>query len=142
MKNRGFGLSNMFFFMAIFIVLLIVVSLIVHNIHLDDRNNPLMRPEGEEIVDKDFDYGAIEKNLKTAATLYQRDYYPDFDDKEAMYVTSKKLISLDYLSVLTDGEVSCVGYARIFYDNVVEVTPFIKCGSYYETKGYEAVRAD
>ena len=38
MKNRGFGISNMFFFMGIFIILLIVVSLIVHNMHLDDRD--------------------------------------------------------------------------------------------------------
>ena len=143
MKSRGFGISNMFFFMAIFIILLIVVSFIVHSIHLDDKNNSLIGTDSlYEEKKKDFDYGSIEKSLKTAATLYQRDYYPDFKQDEVKHVTSKKLISLDYLSVLTDGNVSCKGYARIFYDNVVEVTPFIKCGNYYETKGYEAVRAD
>lgn len=139
MKSRGFGISNMFFFMAIFIILLIVVSFIVHSIHLDDKNNSLIGSDSfYEEKDKNFDYTSIEKNLKTAATLYQRDYYPDFDDKKDMYVTSKKLISLDYLNVLTDGKVSCIGYAKISYDNVVEVVPFIKCGNYYETKGYDA----
>ena len=64
----------MFFFMGIFIILLIVVSLIVHNMHLDDRDNPLLNPNDKtEYKDNDrnnFDYSSIEKNLKTAAALY------------------------------------------------------------------------
>ena len=146
MKNRGFGISNMFFFMGIFIILLIVVSLIVHNMHLDDRDNPLLNPNDKtEYKDNDrnnFDYSSIEKNLKTAAALYQKEYYPDFNDKDPMYVTAKKLIALDYLNVLTDGQVSCDGYAKITYDNVVTVTPYIKCGNYYISEGYSSSLAE
>lgn len=146
MKNRGFGISNMFFFMGIFIILLIVVSLIVHNMHLDDRDNPLLNPNDKtEYKDNDrsnFDYSSIEKNLKTAAALYQKEYYPDFNDKDPMYVTAKKLIALDYLNVLTDGQVSCDGYAKITYDNVVNVTPYIKCGNYYISEGYSSSLAE
>ena len=64
--------------------------------HLDDRDNPLLNPNDKtEYKDNDrnnFDYSSIEKNLKTAAALYQKEYYPDFNDKDPMYVTAKKLI--------------------------------------------------
>ena len=74
--------------------------------------------------------------------MYQRELYPDFNSKDdVMYVTSKKLIALDYLTNLTDGRVVCVGYAKCTYDNVVKIEPFIKCGTNYKTNGYEASRA-
>ena len=151
MRNRGFGLPNMLAFMLIFIVLLLTVSVIVHQMNLDNRNNYLLRSDRKVEVsdnvndvekDIDFDYSSIEKNLKNAAAQYQKDYYPGFDNTDAMYVTSKKLIALDYLSVLSDGQVSCVGYARITYDNVVEVKPFVKCGKYYKTSGYSNALAE
>ena len=145
MRSRGFGLVNMFAFMVLFIILLLTVSIIVHQLNLDNRNNNLLRPTGEisnntgnNGSDNDYDYSSIEKTLKNAAAQYQKDYYPGYDKDNALVVTSKKLIDLDYLPVLTDGQVSCKGYAKITYDNIIKVEPFIKCGKYYKTEGYSS----
>ena len=153
MKSRGFGLPNMFAFLLIFIILLLTVSVIVHQLSLDSRNNYLLAPTHEKYKKSkgknssnndiiEYDYSMVEKKLKNAAAQYQKDYYPGYDESDALFVTSKKLIALDYLPVLTDGQVSCKGYARITYDNVIQVEPFIKCGKYYKTKGYSSSLAD
>lgn len=162
--NRGFGLIHLFIFLCVFIFFLFTVSFLVHKTGLDKTNNTLLHTQQELDADintnnagvnsnrssssyssnrttstNDFDYTSIEKQLKTAASLYQKDLYPDFNSKDdVMYVTSKKLIALDYLTNLTDGRVSCEGYARFTYDNIVKTEPYIKCGSNYKTKGYEA----
>lgn len=127
---------------------LLTVSFLVHGVGLDNANSAIVNPEvakseGESnsfkssSSDTSYDYKAIEKQLKNAASLYQKDLYPEFNDKnDVMYVTAEKLISLDYLVNLTDGKVSCDGYAKFTYNNVVKVTPFIKCGNTYKTKGY------
>ena len=159
--NRGFGLIHLFIFLCVFIFFLFTISFLVHKTGLD-RKNGLLSPTYPETNNSthnnssnttnsnnqsrdssveidDYDYVSIEKQLKTAATLYQKDLYPDLSDKDdALYVTSKKLIALDYLTNLTDGRVSCEGYAKITYDNVTVVEPYITCGTNYKTKGYEA----
>ena len=148
MKSRGFGLSHMFAFMLLFIILLLTISVIVHQLHLDSSDY-YKSDYSERIYKKDkskdnidFDYSSVEKNLSNAAVQYQKDFYPGYDKAEPMYVTSKKLIALDYLSVLTDGQVSCKGYAKITYDNIIRVEPFIKCGKYYKTEGYSSALAE
>ena len=148
--SGGFGLIHLFIFLAVFIFFLLTVSFLVHSVGLDDKNSPIVNSEvagrnaenadsSSSSIEIDYDYKSIEKQLKKAASLYQKDLYPDFNDKnDVMYVTSEKLIALDYLTNLTDGRVSCSGYAKFTYDNVVKVTPYIICGDSYETKGYSA----
>jgi len=158
--NRGFGLIHLFIFLCVFIFFLFTIVFLVHKTGLDSKNN-LLSPtyqyptnssnstydnnnssrsssSTDSIDNIDYDYTSIEKQLKTAAALYQGDLYPEIDKDDVIRVTAKKLIALDYLPNLTDGRVSCDGYATITYKNYVIVDPYIKCGSNYKTKGYEA----
>ena len=136
MNQKGFGLKEFVIIFAVgFICILIISSIyqsIVPNAEMQSE------PEKEKITYKD-----LEDELKQAAERYQNDTYSgNSSDTEVWELSYSMLRKEKYLEKLidpNDKNTECTGYVEFIQDGAkISYKPFLKCGTNYQTDGYEA----
>ena len=136
MNQKGFGLKEFVIIFAVgFICILIISSIyqsIVPNAEMQSE------PEKEKITYKD-----LEDELKQAAERYQNDTYSGNSSETAIwelsYSMKKKKKYLEKLIDPNDKNTECTGYVEFIQDGAkISYKPFLKCGTNYQTDGYEA----
>lgn len=145
LNNRGWGLQAMMAGVLVLMIALIITSVLIEKVFNDmtdspsDNSNITEKPENEE--NKYTTYSEIEKDVVNASKKYQKKYYSDILDGEKISVTIKNLQSdklLPEIKDIKDDNIICSGYA-IFKNKDDNITyhAYIKCGSNYETIGYQ-----
>lgn len=82
-------------------------------------------------------YISLEDKMVKAAKNYYIKYFRDLDER--VVVTVARLDTEDFLDDLEVNDVDCSGYVLIEQiDNEVKYYPYLKCGSLYETEGYDS----
>ena len=136
MNEKGFGLNEFVIIFAVgFICILIISSIyqsIVPNAEMQSE------PEKEKITYKD-----LEDELKQAAERYQNDTYSGNSSETAIWELSYSMLRKEkYLEKLidpNDKNTECTGYVEFIQDGAkISYKPFLKCGTNYQTDGYEA----
>lgn len=136
MNQKGFGLKEFVIIFAVgFICILIISSIyqsIVPNAEMQSE------PEKEKITYKDLEY-----ELKQAAERYQNDTYSGNSSETAVWELSYSMLRKEkYLEKLidpNDKNTECTGYVEFIQDGAkISYKPFLKCGTNYQTDGYEA----
>ena len=136
MNQKGFGLKEFVIIFAVgFICILIISSIyqsIVPNAEMQSE------PEKEKITYKD-----LEAELKQAAERYQNDTYSGNSSETAVWELSYSMLRKEkYLEKLidpNDKNTECTGYVEFIQDGAkISYKPFLKCGTNYQTDGYEA----
>ena len=136
MNQKGFGLKEFVIIFAVgFICILIISSIyqsIVPNAEMQSE------PEKEKITYKD-----LEDELKQAAERYQNDTYSGNSSETAVWELSYSMLRKEkYLEKLidpNDKNTECTGYVEFIQDGAkISYKPFLKCGTNYQTEGYEA----
>ena len=136
MNQKGFGLKEFVIIFAVgFICILIISSIyqsIVPNAEMQSE------PEKEKISYKDLEY-----ELKQAAERYQNDTYSGNSSETAVWELSYSMLRKEkYLEKLidpNDKNTECTGYVEFIQDGAkISYKPFLKCGTNYQTDGYEA----
>ena len=136
MNQKGFGLKEFIIIFAVgFICILIISSIyqsIVPNAEMQSE------PEKEKITYKDLEY-----ELKQAAERYQNDTYSGNSSETAVWELSYSMLRKEkYLEKLidpNDKNTECTGYVEFIQDGAkISYKPFLKCGTNYQTDGYEA----
>ena len=136
MNQKGFGLKEFVIIFAVgFICILIISSIyqsIVPNAEMQSE------PEKEKITYKD-----LEDELKQAAERYQNDTYSGNSSETAIWELSYSMLRKEkYLEKLidpNDKNTECTGYVEFIQDGAkISYKPFLKCGTNYQTDGYEA----
>ena len=136
MNQKGFGLKEFVIIFAVgFICILIISSIyqsIVPNAEMQSE------PEKEKITYRD-----LEDELKQAAERYQNDTYSGNSSETAVWELSYSMLRKEkYLEKLidpNDKNTECTGYVEFIQDGAkISYKPFLKCGTNYQTDGYEA----
>ena len=136
MNQKAFGLKEFVIIFAVgFICILIISSIyqsIVPNAEMQSE------PEKEKITYKD-----LEDELKQAAERYQNDTYSGNSSETAVWELSYSMLRKEkYLEKLidpNDKNTECTGYVEFIQDGAkISYKPFLKCGTNYQTNGYEA----
>ncbi len=145
LNNRGWGLKDMIFYMAILVVFLfIVVFLIVRMYHqLDKRGFDITDyfPEGEtSTTAKEIHlYSDLEVKIKNSAVNYLKNYYEEELTNEKVVITFNMLKEKSLIDNLKDikDKSLCDGYVLASMNDNLEVIyyPYIKCAN-YTTLGY------
>ncbi len=147
LNNRGWGLQELLVGLGVlFFCLLLIVSLINRNfkqlgdtLNRENSQTTNQRPVTEE---KEFQsYKDIEASLTKAAREYNEDIYgDDLQEGDNITVTVRSLIREQYLEKIVDLEdedITCSGYVTFSKrGNHVSYSPYLKCGSHYQTNGY------
>lgn len=136
MNQRGWGLSTLIGFLLLFGFFLVIVA-ILYNQNFSDINDNKEKIKEEESTEEIIDYTELENILEEGA----KEYISSKKNKtDSMIITlndieiylPKKLIDLK------TGE-ECMGYAIYFKK---QITPFIRCGSNYQTDNYDKTYED
>lgn len=139
MNEKGFGLKDfVILFAVIFISLIVIMS--IYRSMFPNENVELetdMTDNNQTETHKD-----LEDKLEKAAERYQNDNYSgNADDPEVWTLSYSMLKDKKYLEKLidpNDKNVECSGYVEFTQDKgLVSYKPFLKCGSNYQTDGYE-----
>lgn len=162
MNNRGWGMSDLFWILAILGIALLV-SMVVYYQNFGNGSSAKDYPEGEAEVtsptkapsepeeleeenkedDKEIDvdstltYGEMEELLKGSAIEYVKKYYSDPSVSEVI-IKDEELEREALISGLhdpNDSSASCEGYV-IYQKEGNTYLPYLKCGSNYVTNGY------
>lgn len=131
LNNKGWGLSTFLGFAIIFLVFIFIISVNAYKIGLS-KNSP-----GEinfNNQNTNYTYSNIETTVKEAGKRYIQTKKDDVN-----YVTITELISERYLSILTDNNGNtCTGYVKVNTKGNEKIyLPYIKCGTSYQTNGYD-----
>lgn len=142
MNQKGFGLKEFVIVIAvIFVSMLIIMSLyrsLVNNSakpETEEKNEP---EETEKIT-----YQDLENTLEKAAERYQNNTYQGNTENTEIWTLSYSMLKeekyLDKLIDPNDKNTECTGYVEFVQDGAkISYKPFLKCGSNYETKGYDS----
>ena len=133
LNNKGFGISTMLIVGALFLIILVAVSIRISNIPKSTSTGS----NSSDSTKNDNNYASLEEKLKKAGDSYS--LYHDTlisYSSSSIKVTYDQLYEEGYINILTDIKTgaSCDGYVVI--DTDYDVTPYLKCDS-YKTLGYE-----
>ena len=138
MNEKGFGLKDVFIFLAI-IALALLISMVIYR-----KTFMQLFYSSGSVTDKESEtYYSIEKDLEKSAHTYTDNYYYKIlEDGDEGYVTIRDMQDKNLLKVvrdINDHNVICSGY--VYFKKVGGVTDYktyLKCGDNYETDGYKA----
>lgn len=161
MNNRGWGMSDLFWILAILGIALLV-SIVVYYQTFGKTSSSKNYPEGEievtspteaptepevleenenddkEVnIDSTLTYTEMEELLKGSAMEYVKKYYSDPSVSEVI-IKDEDLEREALISGLhdpNDSSTSCEGYV-IYQKEGNTYLPYLKCGSNYVTNGY------
>lgn len=129
MNKNGWGLRFELFFIAIFLVCLLIATIGLNKMNL------LGNSDDSDLFGNVKDttmYNGYESDLRKAALNYYNNKYANSND--TIVIKTSTLYQNGYLSVMydTNGK-ECSGYAKVFSNK--SVSAYIKC-SKYKTDGY------
>ena len=132
MNNRGWGINNAFFFIAI-VCLAILITMVLYNRNFADLFG------GEEAR---LTYSGIEEKMVHAANSYVNNYYyKSLEDGDSDYVTLKTLENNDLLNRIVDPQndkIDCEGYVTFTKSRGnTDYDAYVKCANNYKTEGYK-----
>ena len=136
MNQKGFGLKEFVIIFAVGFICILIISSIYQSIIPNAEMQS--EPEKEKITYKDLEY-----ELKQAAERYQNDTYSGNSSETAVWELSYSMLRKEkYLEKLidpNDKNTECTGYVEFIQDGAkISYKPFLKCGTNYQTDGYEA----
>lgn len=165
-NNRGWGLRNelwicfgMILFFAIAVILINKVFANMDNnsfVKNDDKDIEEVIPKKDnissevtnnksEIIDDNkneevntINYSNLEDKLVVAGSKYANKYLSNENISNTKVITVVRLQTEDLLKSLNINETKCSGYIKIEHnDESFKYYPYIKCGSLYQTAGYD-----
>lgn len=138
MNQKGFGIKEFIIVISvIFIAMIVIMSL--YQSMVSEEKETIEEPKKEEKIT----YQDLEQELKKAAERYQNDTYSgnslDTEVWSLSYSMLKEEKYLDKLIDPNDKKIECTGYVEFIQDKAkISYKPFLKCGSNYETEGYDS----
>lgn len=143
MNQGGWGLKDFLFILGIItLALLITAGIYRRSFKNLFGSEPKPIEEKTTIIEKET-YNDLEYKLKRAAERYQNDNYQgNYESTETWVLNYKLLRKENYLKEkiidINDRSVECNGYVKFEKKSSnIDYYPFLKCGSYYKTKGYD-----
>lgn len=163
MNNRGWGLREELLICFVLIAFFGIAIIFIHKVdnYLRESNNEnimdknstrdniddgdtkrqdsgrivtIQKDESNITYDK---YKNLENDLVEAAVIYQNKYYNDIMQGDTSVVTVVRLQTDNILNSFEVDGIKCSGYVEIETNTINEYHPYMKCGSLYETKGYD-----
>ena len=138
MNQSGWGLKDFLLILGIITLsLLIVAALYRRNFTNTTEKAEVIKEEEKET------YQDLEYKLQRAAERYQNDNYQgNYESTETWILSYKLLKEENYLKEkitdINDKSIECDGYVKFKKQEInIDYTPYLKCGDYYTTKGYE-----
>lgn len=141
LNNRGWGLQAMLAGVLVLMIALVIIAVLVNKTFGDIM--PSVNDENNyDNVNQDIElkYSELEDKVLEAAKTYQKRYYNDISDGEIITVSIKKLQERGLINNITDikdPNISCIGYATFKKQDDIIYNAYIKCGSNYQTVGYQ-----
>lgn len=140
MNEKGFGLKEFIIMFAVVFVAMLIIMSLFRNISSKTETEPQEKQDEEER--EDVTYKDLEQELKLAAERYQNDNYSGSIENPEVWTLSYSMLKengyLDEIKDIKDKDTECTGYVKFVQDGgVITYTPYLKCGSNYETKGYD-----
>lgn len=135
MNEEGWGFKDMFWFLAIICVALLLAMMLYNRTFSDLFDSSSGEYSGET-------YSDIESDLeKTAHTYTDNYYYKILEDGDEGYITIRDMQDKNLLSSvkdIKDENISCSGYVYFEKHESTMYKAYLKCGDNYETAGYKA----
>ncbi len=133
MNERGGGINDVFIFLAV-ICLAVLVTMVMYNKTIKDLFS------GDDTTK--MTYNEIEESLINSAKNYTDNYYyKPLENGDNDYVTVRTLETEGIIQTIIDPEddkITCTGYVNFSKeDDQTTYEPYLRCGSNYETTGYE-----
>lgn len=143
MNQGGWGLKEFMFILGVIVFALIITAGIYRkNFQELFGTKPEPVVEKTTVVEKET-YTDLEYKLLRAGERYQNDKYQGkYDSVETWYLSYRLLREENYLkdklTDINDRSIECSGYVRFEKDGTkIDYSPYLKCGSSYQTKGYD-----
>ena len=140
MNEKGFGLKEFIIILAVIFICIIVIVTIYKSI-VPKADVTVDTEEEVEKQTENVTYQELEYKLKRAAERYQNDNYSGNSSETAIWELSYSMLKeKDYIDKLVDPKdknIECTGYVEFIQDKAnVSYKPYLKCGTNYETEGY------
>lgn len=140
MNEKGFGLKEFIIMFAVVFISMLIIMALFRNISSKAETEPQEKQTEEER--EEVTYKDLEQELKKAAERYQNDNYTGSIENPEVWTLSYSMLKengyLDEIKDIKDKNTECTGYVKFVQDGgVITYTPYLKCGSNYETKGYD-----
>ncbi len=145
LNNRGWGLQAMLAGVLVLMIALVIIAVLVNKTFdnimpsINDENNYESVNQDTE-TDTKLKYSDLEDKVLEAAKVYQKRYYNDIPKGDAITVSIKKLQEnglIDNIADIKDPNINCLGYATFEKQDDIVYRAYIKCGSNYQTVGYQ-----
>ena len=142
MNKHGWGLSSELIFILIFIVCLIIAVIGLKEFSLMEEFNPNYYSNtntNNDSINKEYNYQELEVRLKNSTIDYINDVYNNDLGLDTLIIQSSLLREMGYLNNYSDEDDKyCSGYCEVYLNenNEIIYEPYVKCGDYYESKGY------
>lgn len=138
MNQKGFGIKEFVIVISVIFIAMIIIMSLYQGVVSDEKETKKATKIEEKLT-----YQDLEQELKKAAERYQNDNYSgNALDTEVWSLSYSMLKEEKYLDKLTDPndkKVECTGYVEFIQDKAkISYKPFLKCGSNYETEGYDS----
>jgi len=131
LNKKGWGLTNEILFIAIFIICLIIAFAGFAKFGLFNSKENKENNSG-------YSYVSLEEKIIKSAREYVKDEYDNDLGIDTLIITAKNLMDKEYLTNYVDEDDKyCSGYVEVHKsEGGVVYTPYVKCRSNYESKGY------
>lgn len=142
MNKHGWGLSSELIFILIFIICLIIAVIGLKEFSLMEEFNPNYYSNtntNNDSINKEYNYQELEVRLKNSTIDYINDVYNNDLGLDTLIIQSSLLRKMGYLNNYSDEDDKyCSGYCEVYLNenNEIIYEPYVKCGDYYESKGY------
>lgn len=142
MNKHGWGLSSELIFILIFIICLIIAVIGLKEFSLMEEFNPNYYSNtntNNDSINKVYNYQELEVRLKNSTIDYINDVYNNDLGLDTLIIQSSLLRKMGYLNNYSDEDDKyCSGYCEVYLNenNEIIYEPYVKCGDYYESKGY------
>ena len=142
MNKHGWGLSSELIFILIFIICLIIAVIGLKEFSLMEEFNPNYYSNtntNNDSINKEYNYQELEVRLKNSTIDYINDVYNNDLGLDTLIIQSSLLREMGYLNNYSDeNDKYCSGYCEVYLNenNEIIYEPYVKCGDYYESKGY------
>ncbi len=138
MNQKGFGIKEFVIVISVIFIAMIIIMSLYQGVVSEEKETKKATKTEEKLT-----YQDLEQELKKAAERYQNDNYSgNALDTEVWSLSYSMLKEEKYLDKLTDPndkKVECTGYVEFIQDKAkISYKPFLKCGSNYETEGYDS----
>lgn len=128
LDNRGWGLGIFLIFIFIFLFAILLVTVLANKNGIGSNSESVFEDKNE-LIEK---YKAYEKIVKQSAVTYQEENYPYLSDGDSFDV------DINRLDIPSEINKKCTGYVHVEkIKDIYSYTPYLKCGNYYTTAGYD-----